>query len=288
MVSLRTRIENMKTRLLLKSFLNSNYEPARLRPRVEHGGPRVDSRRVTLEHAHLETWGDPSSAVRILYAPGGGFCFGPNDDYRKFLTAVSKDISAEVYLLNYRLAPEHPYPAALDDTMEALLRASEDGVALVVMGDSAGAALLLSALIQLRDNNRFPDLKAAVYLSAFTDLALTGLSLVSNSRRDPLIRAEALVHKVYHYLQGHNPTDPGVSPLWGNLRGLPPSLFIVGSTEVLYDDSVRIVERGLKVGCDFHLSSYDQAPHIFPINQRLPEALQAREEISQFLEVRVN
>jgi epsilon-lactone hydrolase len=284
MTSIRTRLENVKTRLLFKRFLNSNYQPADLRPRVERGAPVEGSRRLELGDSHLEVWGEPQSAIKILYVPGGGFCFGPHDDYREFLSEIGSQLSAETYLLNYRLAPEHPYPAALDDTIDALLRISGDGVKLVVIGDSAGATLLLCALMKLRDQFQMPATVCSVYLSAFTDLALTGLSMVSNSRRDPLFSAEALIHKVHHYLQGNNPTDPGVSPFWGDTRSLPPSLFLVGDTEVLYDDSARMVEKGRQSGCDFHLRSYASAPHIFPINSKLPEARRAREQIVGFMQ----
>ena len=273
--------------MLFKRILNSNYAPAKFRPRVEHGAPLAQSRKIELANSHLEVWGEPQSPIKILYVPGGGFCFGPHDDYRNFLTEIGARLGAENYLLNYRLAPEHPYPAALNDTMDALQLISGDGSQLAVIGDSAGATLLLCALMKLRDQNLPPKVVAAVYLSAFTDLALTGLSLVSNSRRDPMFSAEALIHKIHHYLQGGNPTDPGVSPLWGDTSSLPPSLFLVGSTEILYDDSARMVEKGLQLGCDFLLSSYSGAPHIFPINRKLPESREARKEIIQFLKAQL-
>ena len=283
MTSFRTRIENLKTRMLFKRFLNSNYTPAKLRPRVEHGAPLAESRRIVLANAHLEVWGESGSQLKILYVPGGGFCFGPHNDYRDFLSEVGSRLDAEIYLLNYRLAPEHPYPAALNDTIDALEIVSKDDKQLAVIGDSAGATLLLCALMKLRDLNRPPGVACGVYLSAFTDLALTGISLVNNSRHDPMFGAEALIHKVHHYLQGANPTDPGVSPLWGDPGSLPPALFLVGSTEVLYDDSARMVEKGQQSGSDFRLRSYAGTPHIFPINRKLPEAREAREEIVQFL-----
>lgn len=287
MTSFRTRVENLKTRLLLKRFVNSNYDPVKFRPRVQRGAPLEQSRRIELKHAHLEAWGDSQSPIKVLYVPGGGFCFGPHDGYRDLLSEIGAQLGAEIHMLNYRLAPEHPYPAAFKDTIEALELMSADGVKLAVMGDSAGATLLLCALMKLRDQNRLPAVVGGVYLSAFTDLALTGMSLVSNSRRDPMFSAEALIHKVHHYLQGANPTDPGASPLWGNAGSLPPSLFLVGSTEVLYDDSARMVENGQQSGSDFQLSTYAGAPHIFPVNRRLPEARQARVQIVRFLQRRL-
>jgi epsilon-lactone hydrolase len=283
LTSLKTRMVNVKNRLL-KPIVNSNYEPTKMRARLHSGDPVIDSTKIELSHSHLEVWGPSEAKSKILYLAGGGFCFGPNNHYREFLTDIASTLNAEVHLLHYRLAPEHPFPAAFEDTLEALQAISQDHRPIAVMGDSAGATLVMSALMHLRDEGIQTNLKSAVYLSPFTDLALTGLSLVSNARRDPVFSTEALIHKVHHYLQGHNPTDAKASPFWGDCRDLPPSLFLVGSTEVLYDDSSRMVKCGQEAGSDFQLSSYPNMPHIFPTNRILPEAKQARKEIIAFLQ----
>lgn len=277
-VSARLRMENFKTRLLLKRTINGNYEPASMRRWVEKGEPVASACLEHLTHSHLEVWGGQSDA-RLLYIPGGGFCFGPNDDHRQLLTEIGERLDVQIFLLNYRKAPEHPYPAAFEDTLEAIKNVARGADSLILMADSAGAALALSAQMSMRADGHLPPVKGAVYLSAYTDLANTGLSLVSNSRLDPLFGAEALIHKAHHYLNGHNPTDPSASPFWGDPTGLPPSLFIVGSTEVMFDDSARMVVRGKEAGSDFSLVVFERAPHVFPLNRKLPEARHAKDLI---------
>ena len=283
MTSARLMAENLKARWLFKWIANSNYDPAKFRSRVEHGEPVAGAGLTQLEHAHMEVWGASKPLCRVLYVPGGGFCFGPNDDHRNFLVDIGSRFSAELYLLNYRLAPEHPFPCALKDTEEAILQTASPDVPLIVFSDSAGCALTLSALMRLREASQFSHVSCCVYMSAYTDLAHTGWSLVTNHRRDPMFGAQALLHKANHYLQGHPPTDPTASPYWGDPHGLPASLFLVGSTEVMHDDSARMVSKGRHAGCDFRLRTYDRAPHDFPLNSKLPEAHQARQEIEMFV-----
>ena len=283
MASAKLLLQNLKTRLLFKRIANSNYDPVRFRPRIQHGVPLPESTRLGLTHGHLEAWGTDQPVCSLLYIPGGGFCFGPNADHREFLAHIGSHLAARMFLLSHRLAPEHPFPAALEDTIEALETVAGGNQPLVVLADSAGAALALSAMMKLRDAGTPIPVACAVYLSAYTDLAHTGLSMVNHSAKDPMFGAEALIHKAYHYLQGHNPTDSSASPYWGDPAGLSPSLFLVGSTEVMYDDSARMVERGGEAGCDFTLSVYDRAPHDFPLIANLPEARRARKEIANFV-----
>ncbi len=284
MASVRMLAENLKTRLLVKRFLNGNFDPVKFRSRVEAGDPVSGSSRVDLGQSYIEVWGEKNYSLTILYIPGGGFCFGPSDDHREFLTDVGAELGAQTGLLRYRLAPENPFPAAFDDVVSALKYVSDHNTGpIVIVADSAGAALSLSAMMSLRDEGLPFRAACAVYLSAYTDLAHTGISLVDNANKDPLFGAQALIHKAHNYLQGHNPTDPKSSPFWGNPTGLPPSLFLVGSTEVLLNDSTRMVERGNSCGCDLRLKIYEHAPHDFALNARLPEAKQARAEVVEYI-----
>lgn len=284
MASIRMLVENLKTRLLFKRFLNGNYDPVKFRSRVERSKSKPGSTRVALPQAHIELWGDSNSRLTILYIPGGGFCFGPNKDHREFLGEISIKLGAQIGLLSYRLAPENPFPAAFDDVVDALRYLSNNNPGpIVIMADSAGAALSLSAMMYFLEKQLPIKVACAVFLSAYTDLANTGISLVANANKDPLFGVQALIHKTHHYLQGHNPTDPKCSPFWGNPTGLPRSLFLVGSTEVLLSDSMRMVERGKSCDCDFRLSIYERAPHDFPLHSKLPEARHARLEIVEYI-----
>ena len=122
MASFRLLLENLKNCIFIRRLANSNYDPISWRPRVDHRSPIANSSRVELSQAHLEAWGSADSELSLLYVPGGGFCFGPNGDHREFTTAIGKQLKARLFLLNYRLAPEHPFPPALKDTEEASLR----------------------------------------------------------------------------------------------------------------------------------------------------------------------
>ena len=122
MASFRLLLENLKNCIFIRHLANSNYDPISWRPMVDHRSPIANSSRVELSQAHLEAWGSADSELSLLYVPGGGFCFVPNGDHRESTTAIGKQLKARLFLLNYRLAPEHPYPPALKDTEEASLR----------------------------------------------------------------------------------------------------------------------------------------------------------------------
>ncbi len=282
MPSIQLTLLNIKTRLFLKRFGNSNFDPVRVRKLVEGKGKLMSDNFVQLSTSRMEVRGQPQSKLAILYVPGGGFCFGPTDEYREFLDFMCAHLNAKGFMLHYRLAPEHPFPAGYDDTLEAITQIIADKHDLVVMSDSAGCTLAMSAIMHC-DQTMRKSIKSCVYLSGFFDLAMTGLSTVANSRKDPGFGPEALIHKAYHFLAGHNPCDPKASPFWGDYQVLPPSFFLVGSNEVLLDDSKRIAEQGKKIGCKFRIGIYHKAPHIFPTKGNLPEAKKARQDIITFV-----
>lgn len=287
MPSLRMKSGNWISRRFLKGLLNSNYDPASFRSKLPKLSPRIlpKGEIVQLSNAYIESWGDNGEGRKVLYVPGGGFCFGPNNEHRFFVDFIASKTGSNRNLLFYRLAPENQFPCAFNDTLEAIRRLSETAREVVILSDSAGGALVASALMRLRDSSEpcFRKVKALVFLSPFFDLALSGESLISNSTLDPLFGVEALIHKVHHYLGDVNPTNPNVSPLWGDLSNLPPSLFIVGSTEVLLSDTKRFVSKGSVAECDFRLSVHDEASHVFPLKRGLPEAKTARKEVISFL-----
>jgi acetyl esterase/lipase len=166
---------------------------------------------------------------------------------------------------DYRLAPEHPFPAALDDAFAAynwLLDNGADPARIVVIGDSAGGGLVFSLMLRVRDEGcHLPG--AAVALSPWTDLALTGASLKLNGAADPMLRTDYPPLFVDDYLAGADPRSPYVSPLYGDPAGLPPTLIQVGSDEVLRDDSVRMAERMRAVGCKVELEIWPRMPHVW-------------------------
>jgi epsilon-lactone hydrolase len=175
-----------------------------------------------------------------------------------------------VLSIDYRLAPEYPFPAALDDAVTAyhwLLAEGADSRRIAVMGDSAGGGLALSLLLRLRDQG-IPLPAAAVALSPWTDLALTGPSLSLNASADPLVSAEQARRFVDYYLAGADPRTPYASPLYGKPEGLPPTIIQVGSDEVLRDDAVRMADRMRAAGCRVELEIWPRMPHVWHLFAR--------------------
>lgn len=222
----------------------------------------------------------------VLYLHGGGYRTGALPLFRHFTWRVADAAKACVLAIAYRLAPEHPFPAALEDAVAAyqwLLEQGADPQRISVLGDSAGGGLAFGLLLKLRDEG-VPLPGAAVGLSPWTDLALTGASLKTNAASDPMLDAGAVPRFAAEYLGGADPRNPYASPLYGDLRNLPPALIQVGSDEILLDDAVRLAERLRNAGGDAELQVWPRMPHDFqmfaPI---LPEARAAIAQIGDFL-----
>lgn len=223
----------------------------------------------------------------ILYLHGGGHVSGSPVLYRDFTWRIAAASRARVTILDHRLAPEHPFPAALDDAVTAYRRLLTNGAdprQMAIMGESSGGGLVLSTLLRLRDEGS-PLPAAAVALSPWTDLALTGQSLHRNAKADPMIRSDEAPRLASYYLAGADPRAPYISPLYGDLTGLPPALIQVGSDEVLLDDSVRMAQRLRDAGCEVELEIWPRMPHAWQVWARvLPEARQAIARIGEFVQ----
>lgn len=274
---------NDEARRTRRALLNSDYDPVEMRAMLatlEEVGPGPDIRE--LGQATLELRRSAGDAL-LVYVPGGGFCFPGGDAHRALLDRICNAIGSRGTLLQYRLAPEHPYPAAHNDVVQALrILLAEEDRPVFVMCDSAAGALVLCACAQLsREQHRLPD--KLICLSALTDLAMTGRSYVSNAEADPMFGPQAVIHKVFHYLQGANPAQADVSPFWDEPIPLPDTLFIVGSSEVMRDDTLRYADKVGRAGTKTKVSVYEEAPHVFPLLAGIPEADQAVAEIAAFL-----
>ncbi|MEJ2626014.1 MAG: alpha/beta hydrolase [Pseudolabrys sp.] len=241
---------------------------------VDAGGISADI--VTRSASHADRW--------VFYLHGGGYRIGSPEAYRHFTWRVADAVHARVLIIRYRLAPEHPFPAALDDALAAyrwLLRQGPKEI--VGMGDSAGGGLTLALLMRLRDEGmRLPD--AAAVMSPWTDLALTGASLEENAAADPMINAGDMPQAAADYLAGADPCNPYVSPLYGDPAGLPPVLIQVGGDEVLRDDAVRMADRLSATNPRSELQVWPLMPHVWqayaPV---MPEARAAIAEIGGFV-----
>jgi epsilon-lactone hydrolase len=222
----------------------------------------------------------------VLYLHGGGYVAGSPSHYRHFTWRIAAVTRCAVLAIDYRLAPEHPFPAALEDAVAAyrwLFAGGADPRQSAIIGDSAGGGLALAMLLKLRDDG-LPLPSAAVALSPWTDLALQGRSLQLNAKADPMLNVEDARLFAKHYLNGADPRDPYASPLYGDLFGLPPTLIQVGSDEILRDDAVRMTERLRAAGCEVELEIWPALPHVWHLfAPLLPEADQAIERIGRFV-----
>ncbi|MET0537550.1 MAG: alpha/beta hydrolase [Xanthobacteraceae bacterium] len=235
--------------------------------------------------AELVSWN--GSARDILYLHGGGYVLGSPLLFRDLTWRLAKSARARVLCIDYRLAPEHPYPAALEDSIAAyrwLLGAAGSPNRIVVMGDSAGGGLALAMLLKLRDEGT-PLPGAVVALSPWTDLTLTGASLRTNTEGGPTCKSEDFSIFAAWYLAGVDPSTPYASPLFGNLAGLPPVLIQVGSDEMLLDDSVRIAEKLRCAGGQVELEIWPRMPHGWHLYARIvPEGQRAITQIGEFVQ----
>jgi acetyl esterase/lipase len=231
----------------------------------------------------------PDRAVLLLH--GGGFIIGSAATHRELAARISSSIEARVLVLNYRLAPEHPFPAALHDAVGAyrwLLDAGFRSDGLAVGGDSAGGGLTLQTLLALRDEG-VPLPAAAFLLSPCTDwLRFDGESYSSRADADPYVTLEACRFTAAQYVGRNDPALPMLSPLEAELSGLPPLCIHVGDDEVLLSDSARLADRARAAGVEVELSIWPGMWHVFQASARLvPEARRSLEEIGRFVSARM-
>jgi monoterpene epsilon-lactone hydrolase len=223
----------------------------------------------------------------ILFLHGGGYVTGSPSLYRHLTWRIGAATRAAVLAIDYRLAPEHPFPAALDDAVTSyrwLLAGGADPRRIAVMGDSAGGGLAFALLLKLRDE-RTPLPAAAVALSPWTDLALTGPSVTENAAADPMLSVDGARELAGFYLAGADPRTPYASPLYGDQAGLPPALIQVGSDEVARDDTVRMAQRLRAAGCRVEIEIWPRMPHVWHLfAPLLPEANRAIVRIGIFLD----
>jgi monoterpene epsilon-lactone hydrolase len=213
-------------------------------------------------------WCEPSQArsnAAILHLHGGWFNLGSAMAYRHLVGHIARSAGVPAFVPDYRLAPEHPFPAAIEDAKTTLLGLERRGIDRIsVTGDSAGGGLALSllALVGAESAGVLRPL-AGLVLSPITDLALSGASWESRAEADPLFVREQAQELIQAYLQGHDPTDGRASPLYGSLVGLPPIRVQVGEDEVLLDDAVRFGARAVAAGVDARVDVWQGMPHGF-------------------------
>ncbi len=229
--------------------------------------------------------GVTDDAPVLVYLHGGGFRMASALAYRAFGSHLAKAMQGRVVLVDYRLAPENPFPAALDDTEAVYRGVLETGARpeqVAVAGDSAGGGL--TASLAIRTMAEGPRPAALICSSPVSDLTASSESYDTNASTDKLWSKTSANEVAELYLAGHDPTDPEVSPLFGSWDGAPPLLVQVGSIETLLDDSRRLVEVADAAGVDVTLHVYEDMPHVWQMSYpAFPEAVEAVEEIAAFV-----
>jgi epsilon-lactone hydrolase len=293
-VSLQARISVWIVKWRVKRRLKGvrDYRVARqiLRP-----DPYKVPQAVQIAPAHLggvpgeRLEGPTPGNIVLLYLHGGGY-FGCSAETHRPITAFYALQGFRVFAPDYRLAPENRFPAALEDVVafyRALLSAGYPSQNIVVSGESAGGGLSLSLMLSLRAAG-LPLPAAAALFSPWTDLAATGDSIRTNTKRCAMFIGADVAESARYYLGDADPRNPLASPLYADLTGLPPLLIHVGADEVLRDDSTRLAERARAAGVHVELKIWPVVPHAWQLVPHLvPEARQSLRESAEFLRVQV-
>ncbi|MBN1365972.1 MAG: alpha/beta hydrolase [Syntrophaceae bacterium] len=226
----------------------------------------------------------------ILYLHGGAYSMGSSHTHAGITGVLSELTQTRVLSVDYRLAPENPHPAAVEDAVSAYCWLLDQGVAaksIVVGGDSAGGGLTFSTMIALK--NKKVRLPAAVFaLSPWVDLALTGETITTKADIDPMITLSGAYYMVELYANDADVRLPLISPLYADLKGLPPVLIHVGTSEMLHSDSLRMAKALQKAGVDCVIKEWEDLFHVFQSVVFLPEARTANEEIAVFIKSHIN
>jgi len=291
-------------------YLRRQFRPATLKPEIDveraraHTAKRVWSPNVPTGWRLREQcgcgeplrgeWFEPVSllatgsggAPTILYLHGGGYYFCSPRSHRSLVFGLATRASASAFSLDYRLAPEHRFPAALEDAIAAYRHLSATGTppeSIVIAGDSAGGGLALATLVALRDAGDPPPAGGLLF-SPWTDLAASGATIRTNDGADPMFSGSAIGRAAQVYLGNTAANHPYASPVYADLQGLPPLFIQAGSTEVLLDDSRRVAENARAAGVAVELQVWPNMPHVWQIFAPfIPEARRALDGAAGFV-----
>lgn len=285
----------------LREFLKSQFVETNSTPTIQQIRETVDGsmlRMPVLAGTQVEAFsaggvtGDwvsmPGVATDrvLLYLHGGAYVMGSAGTHRDLAARLSQTAGVRVLTLDYRLAPENPYPAAIEDVTAVygwLLTQGFKPEHMAIGGDSAGGNLAFVTLLALREAGMALP-AVVILLSPWTDLTLSGESGTTRAEVDPMIKLDAAEEQIAAYVGKHDRTDPLISPIFADLRGLPPLLIHVGNDEVLLDDSVRLAERARAAGVEVQLKVWEGMWHVFQtLAVMLPEGQASIGELGEFV-----
>nr|BAN08472.1 hypothetical protein [uncultured bacterium] len=232
---------------------------------------------------------DADAGRAVLYLHGGGYVIGSINTHRSLAARLSRASNARVLVIDYRLAPEHPHPAAVDDSVAAyrwMLTQGLKSARIAVAGDSAGGGLTVATLLAIRDA-KLPLPGAGACLSPWVDLEGIGESMTTKAGVDPIVQKAGLLQMAAAYLGGKDPRTPLAAPLYADLSGLPPLLIQVGTAETLLDDASRLAERARKAGVTVTYEPWEDMIHVWhlfaPMLDEGQHAVHAVDRIGEFV-----
>ena len=243
--------------------------------------------RFKLGNMDAEWVGDMQAEHTLLYLHGGGYILGSIDTHRSMVTRLCKFANMRGLIIDYRLAPENPFPAAIEDAEEAYDFLIGEGVSaekMFLAGDSAGGGLSLALMQKLREHDKTQP-KAVALMSPWTDHTMSGASIKTHYERDPMIDAEKMHLAIDWYGPNQDKRNPLISPIFADLKGFPPMFVQVGSEEVLFDDSTRLVDNAKRDKVEAELQIWPDMPHVHQIAHGfVPEAKAALRDIASFFD----
>jgi len=223
----------------------------------------------------------------LLWIHGGAFIAGTAMQYKNFVSEIAHSANMLGCVVDYRLAPEHPHPAGLDDCLGVYNGLLEQGFKpnqIIIGGDSAGGNLMIATLLKLKaENISFP--AAAIDLSGVHDVSASGESITTHAEREPFFSSDLMPAMAKDYAAGQDLKNPFISPTFGDLEGLPPIYAMVGTEEILYSDMIDFCDRAKKAGVSVTLKIGDDMVHVWPMQFNvIPEARTAIAEIGAFMQ----
>lgn len=298
MASLNAWVLNAILRFTMKRHGDTGIDIERSRARMKNPPPRSlfvppDMRvedihplpTLHFEVADTKAARDGKPKTIVYYLHGGGYFFGSTRTHRQINIALAKTAGGPAYSLEYRLAPEHPFPAAIEDAVKGYqwLLVTHPAAKIVIAGDSAGGGLALATMLSARAAH-LPLPAAFIGYSPWTDLTASGDSVHTNAGRCAMFTPRGIGEASRLYLAGADPLNPLASPLFADLAGLPPMLLFASRDEILYHDTTRLAERARAAGVEVELIEKSGLPHVWPIFVRLlPEGIEALQSVDAFL-----
>ena len=248
-------------------------------------GRANQGQKLKVGNMDAEWVGDMDARRTLLYLHGGGYILGSIETHRAMVSKLCRFAGVRGLIVDYRLAPEHPFPAAIEDAEEAYDFLIAEGVSpddMLLAGDSAGGGLSLALMQNLRAHDKAQP-KAVALMSPWTDMTMSGKSITTHYDRDPMIDAEKMPLAIDWYGPNQDKKNPLISPVFADMTGFPPMFVQVGTEEVLFDDSTRLVDNAKQAKVDAELQIWQDMPHVHQIAHAfVPEAKAALRDIAGF------